>query len=78
MTSSSIFLLQAFVIIAAPVVLLRVSGLKGLMPLVVVQIAVGIALGPSVFGRMAPEYFQMLMSPATLASLSGLDRKSVV
>lgn len=78
MTSSSIFLLQAFVIIAAPVVLLRVSGLKGLMPLVVVQIAVGIALGPSVFGRMAPEYFQMLMSPATLASLSGLAAVAVL
>jgi Kef-type K+ transport system membrane component KefB len=77
-TSSSIFLLQAFVIIAAPVVLLRVSGLKGLMPLVVVQIAVGIALGPSVFGRMAPEYFQMLMSPATLASLSGLAAVAVL
>ena len=78
MTPSSIFLLQAFVIIAAPVVLLRVSGLKGLMPLVVVQIAVGIALGPSVFGRMAPEYFQMLMNPATLASLSGLAAVAVL
>jgi Kef-type K+ transport system membrane component KefB len=77
-TPSSIFLLQAFVIIAAPVVLLRVSGLKGLMPLVVVQIAVGIALGPSVFGRMAPEYFQMLMNPATLASLSGLAAVAVL
>jgi Kef-type K+ transport system membrane component KefB len=69
--SSSIFLLQAFVIAAVPVVLLRVSGLKGMMPLVVVQILVGIALGPSVFGRVAPEYFQIFTSPATLSSLSG-------
>jgi hypothetical protein len=33
MPASSIFLLQAFVIVAVPVGLLRVSGLKGLMPL---------------------------------------------
>ena len=72
MTSSAIFLLQAFVIVAVPVVLLRVSGLKGMMPLVVMQIVVGIALGPSVFGRVAPEYFQMFTNPATLSSLSGL------
>src|SRR5277367_4912284 len=78
MTPTSMFLLAALAIVAVPVVLLRVSGLKGLMPLVVVQIAVGIALGPSVFGRMAPEYFQMLMSPATLASLSGLAAVAVL
>jgi uncharacterized membrane protein YcaP (DUF421 family) len=71
-TSVSIFLLQAFVIVAVPVVLLRVSGLKGMMPLVVMQIMVGIALGPSFFGRAAPEYFQIFTSPATLSSLSGL------
>jgi Kef-type K+ transport system membrane component KefB len=72
MTPSSIFLLEAFVIVAAPVVLLRLSGLKDLMPLVVVQIMVGIALGPSVFGRVAPDYFQMFTNPAMLSSLSGL------
>jgi Kef-type K+ transport system membrane component KefB len=71
-TFNSIFLLQAFVVVAVPVVLLRVSGLKGLMPLVVMQILVGIVLGPSVLGRMAPEYFQIFTSPATLSSLSGL------
>lgn len=53
MSPSAIFLLQALVIVAAPVVLLRVSGLKGIMPLVVVQIFVGIVLGPSVFGLLA-------------------------
>jgi hypothetical protein len=78
MTFASIFLLQAFIIVAAPVVLLRVSRLKGLMPLVVMQIAVGIALGPSVFGRVAPDYFHMFVSPETLSSLSGLATVAVV
>jgi Kef-type K+ transport system membrane component KefB len=78
MTFASIFLLQAFVIVAAPVVLLRVSRLKGLMPLVVMQIAVGIALGLSVFGRIAPDYFHMFIRPDTLSSLSGLAIIAVV
>ena len=78
MTSGSIFLLQALVVIALPVALLRFSGLKGLMPLVVVQIVVGIALGPSVFGRVAPDYFQMFASPALLSSLSGIASIAVL
>jgi Kef-type K+ transport system membrane component KefB len=78
MTFASIFLLQAFVIVAAPVVLLRVCRLKGLMPLVVMQIAVGIALGPSVFGRVVPDYFHMFIRPETLSSLSGLATIAVV
>jgi Kef-type K+ transport system membrane component KefB len=72
MTPTSMFLLAALAIVAVPVVLLRVSGLKGLMPLVVVQIFVGIALGPSIFGRIAPDYFHMFASPQTLTSFSGV------
>lgn len=72
MNSSAIFLFQAFVIVALPVVLLRVTGLRGIMPLVVVQIFVGIVLGPSVFGRLAPGYFELLAGQSTLAPLTGL------
>lgn len=78
MTSGSIFLLQALVVVALPVVLLRCSGLKGLIPLVVVQIVVGIALGPSIFGRIAPDYFRMFASPAVLSSLSGISSVAVL
>ena len=78
MTPSSIFLLQAFIIVVGPVALLRASGLRGLMPLVVVQIILGIVLGPSVFGKISPGYFQMFASPAMLASLSGLASVGVL
>jgi Kef-type K+ transport system membrane component KefB len=78
MAASSIFLIQAFVIVAVPVVLLRVSGLKGLLPLVAVQILVGIALGPSFFGKVAPAYFQMFASPPAISSLSGLATVAVM
>lgn len=78
MTPSSIFLLQALFIVAAPVALLRLSGLKGLVPLVVVQILVGIALGPTVFGRLAPDYFEMFANLAVLSPLSGLASVAVL
>jgi Kef-type K+ transport system membrane component KefB len=78
MAASSIFLIQAFVIVAVPVVLLRVSGLKGLLPLVAVQILVGIALGPSFFGKVAPAYFQMFASPPAISSLTGLATVAVI
>jgi Kef-type K+ transport system membrane component KefB len=78
MTPNAVFLLQAFVIVAVPVVLLRMSGLKGVMPLVVVQIIVGVALGPSVFGRIYPDYFQMLAGPSALLPLSGLASVAVL
>ena len=78
MSPSSVFLIQAFVIVAVPVVLLRISGLKGLLPLVAVQIMLGIALGPSFFGKVAPGYFQMFASPAALSSLTGLATVAVM
>jgi Kef-type K+ transport system membrane component KefB len=78
MAASSIFLIQAFVIVAVPVVLLRISGLKGLLPLVAVQIMLGIALGPSLFAKVAPAYFQMFASPAALSSLTGLATVAVM
>ena len=72
MNPSALFLLHAFVIVALPVVLLRVKDLRGVKPLVVVQIFVGVALGPSVFGRLAPSYFQIFAGPTTLTPLTGL------
>lgn len=78
MNPSALFLLQAFVIVALPVVLLRVTGLRGVMPLVVAQIFVGIALGPSVFGRLAPSYFQTFAGPSTLTPLTGLSILAVL
>ncbi len=78
MTPSAIFLLQALVIVGFPVALLRISGLKGIMPLVAVQIMVGVALGPSVFGRIAPDYFQIFAGQATLAPLAGLASVAVL
>jgi Kef-type K+ transport system membrane component KefB len=78
MTPSLNFLVLALAVVVLPVAVLRFSGLKGLVPLVVVQILVGIALGPSVFGRLAPGLFQTFINPASLASLSGIASIAVL
>jgi Kef-type K+ transport system membrane component KefB len=78
MTPSLVFLLQALAIVAIPVVLLRFSGLKGVVPLVVMQILVGITLGPSVFGRVAPEFYRLLVNPTSLSYLSGIASIAVL
>ena len=78
MTPSLNFLVLALVVVALPVVVLRFSGLKGMVPLVVIQIMVGIALGPSVFGRVAPELFQMFINPASIASIAGIASIAVL
>jgi Kef-type K+ transport system membrane component KefB len=78
MTPSLNFLVLALVVVALPVAVLRFSGLKGMVPLVVVQIMVGIVLGPSVFGRVAPGLFQTFINPASLASLAGIGSIAVL
>jgi Kef-type K+ transport system membrane component KefB len=78
MTPSLNFLVLALVVVVLPVAVLRFSGLKGLVPLVVIQIMVGIALGPSVFGRVAPGLFQMFINPASIASISGIASIAVL
>jgi hypothetical protein len=65
------FLVQALVIVTVPFAVSRVLRLTSVVPLVVIQILLGIALGPSVFGRFAPETFHLLFNRATLARLSG-------
>jgi K+:H+ antiporter len=78
MTSALIFLLQVLVVVILPVAMLRFSGLKGLMPLVVVEILVGIALGPSLFGRLAPDYYQAFFNKEALLPLSGIASLAVL
>ena len=58
--------------------LLRFSRLKGVVPLVVIQIVVGVALGPSLFGRLAPEYDQLFFNHAALAPLTGIGLVAVL
>ena len=54
MPALALFLLHAGLVIGLPFALWRLGGIRRWVPLVVVQIAVGLALGPSGLGRVAP------------------------
>jgi hypothetical protein len=53
MNPSVLFLLQAFLIVALPVVLLRVTGLSGATPLAVVPVALGAFIRDRKFWTLA-------------------------
>ncbi|MBP2302340.1 cation:proton antiporter domain-containing protein [Azospirillum picis] len=73
-----LFLLQALLLIAGPFLLWRIGGGRHVAPMVVIQIMFGVALGPSLFGRLMPELWGVLFAPAALAPLSGLSLLAVV
>src|SRR5580704_6129065 len=78
MTADPIFILQALAILVLPLMVWRVLRLRGAVPLVVVQILVGIALGPTLFGRVAPEFYHLFFNPATLTPLWGVASIAVL
>jgi Kef-type K+ transport system membrane component KefB len=78
MTPELIFLVQALAILVLPVAVWRLLFLRGAVPLVVVQILVGIALGPTLFGRFAPETYHLFFNPATLTPLWGVASIAVL
>lgn len=73
MSSASVFFLQALLVVGLPYLLWRVCRLRKVLPMVVVQVLVGISLGPSVFGKLAPETWAVLFGPSQLPMLSGLQ-----
>lgn len=73
MSAASVFFLQALLVVGLPYLLWQVCRLRKLLPMVVVQVLAGIALGPTVFGKLNPEVWSMLFGPAQLSMLSGLQ-----
>src|SRR5690242_2189704 len=78
MTADPIFILQALAIVALPVLVWRALRLRGAVPLVVVQILLGIALGPTLFGRLMPETYHLFFNPGTLTPLWGVASIAVL
>lgn len=73
-----LFLMQALLLIAGPFLLWRLGGGRHIAPMVVIQILFGVALGPSLLGRLVPDLWGVLFAPTALAPLSGLALMAVV
>lgn len=76
-TATLVFLGQAATLVCLPYLIWRLPAIRTFFPLVVVQILVGIALGPSLLGKVYPASAALLAQP-TLAALSGLAWLAVV
>ena len=66
------FLVALAIIFSVPYAIWRLLRTDYFAPLVVVQIIAGILLGPGVLGRVVPEYYTFVFTPAVVQSLNGL------
>ena len=77
-TPQEVFLLAASFVIAFPYLLWRFAGVRRIVPLVVVQMLVGLLLGPSIFGNLAPDWHAMFFPAANVARMSSIAMLAVV
>jgi len=78
MTLTQTLLVQFLLVVPIPFIVFAGFGSRRIVPLAVLQVLIGIALGPSLFGRLAPELSSMLFRPDTLAPLTGLGSVAVL
>lgn len=72
------FLAIASVIVLLPWMLWRIGIVRRIAPLAVVQIWMGVILGPSCLGRLAPDFHAVLFAPPVLAALDGVASLGVL
>lgn len=72
MITTELFLIAMAVIFSLPWLVWRLGRTDYWAPLVVVQIVAGILLGPGVLGRVAPEAYTFVFTPAVVQSLNGI------
>ena len=72
MNTTELFLIAMAIIFAVPYLIWRVGKTDYWAPLVVVQIATGILLGPGLLGKVFPEYYAFVFTPAVVQALNGV------
>ncbi|WP_373987070.1 cation:proton antiporter [Duganella sp. BuS-21] len=72
MSTTEIFLLAMLLIFVVPYLIWRLFRTDYFAPLVIVQIIMGIVLGPGVMGNLFPEYHKFVFNPDVVKTLSGI------
>lgn len=72
MNVSETFLLALSIILGVPWLVWRLGRTDGWAPLVVVQIVMGVLLGPGVLGALAPAAYALLFPAPVIAALNGI------
>ena len=71
-TTTEIFLIAMGIIFTVPYLIWRFLRTDYYAPLVVVQILVGMLLGPGILGKFFPAYYAYVFRPAVIAPLNGI------
>ncbi len=72
MNTTEIFLIAMSIIFTIPYLICRLGKPDYWAPLVVVQIIMGIILGPGVLGAIFPDYYKFVFSQPVIQSLNGI------
>ncbi|HOY22619.1 MAG TPA: cation:proton antiporter [Cellvibrio sp.] len=72
MSVTEIFLIAMVIIFTVPYLIWRLGRTDYWAPLVVVQIIMGIVLGPGVLGAVFPDYYKFVFSADVIKSLNGI------
>lgn len=78
MSNTEIYLLSLMIIFGAPYLVWRIGHTEYVAPLVVVQILMGVVLGPAILGAWQPDAFHFIFSPAVLQSLNNIATWAVI
>jgi Kef-type K+ transport system membrane component KefB len=72
LNTTELFLIAMTIIFTVPWLIWRLGRTDYFAPLVVVQIITGILLGPGILGKVFPEYYAFVFTPAVIQSLNGI------
>ncbi len=72
MSTTEVFLIAMLIIFSIPWLVWRLFKTDYFAPLVVVQIVMGIVLGPGVLGHWFPAYYDFVFTPPVVQSLNGI------
>ncbi|WUR11621.1 cation:proton antiporter [[Empedobacter] haloabium] len=78
MSTTEIFLLAMLLIFVVPFLVWRLGRTEYFAPLVIVQIIMGIVLGPGVLGAAFPEYHRFVFNPDVVKTLNGIAQWGVM
>jgi len=78
MSTTEIFLLAMLLIFVAPYLVWRIFRTDYFAPLAIVQIIMGIVLGPGVIGAFFPEYHKFVFNPDVVKTLNGVAQWGVM
>ncbi|GGC14178.1 cation:proton antiporter [Pseudoduganella buxea] len=78
MSTTEIFLIAMLLIFVAPYLVWRLGRTDYVAPLVIVQIIMGIVLGPGVLGAFFPAYHKFVFNPDVVKTLNGIAQWGVM